>query len=113
MTARGFGQGPWYNDAMTDQTQITLTAPESVSMALVVGARDELLHLMQDAFQARITVRGDTVILEGDPLEVQPLTALFSDLIKVVEDGDVPTKEYVQRAIELIRTAEFSPQALR
>ena len=31
------GHAPWYNGRMTDQTQITLTAPESVNMALVVG----------------------------------------------------------------------------
>ena len=54
-------------------------------MALVVGQADELLHLVQDAFAARITVRGDTIVLEGDPIEVQSLTALFSDLIKVAE----------------------------
>ncbi len=104
---------PWYNDAMTDQTQITLTAPTSVNMALIVGQADEVLHLIEDAFQARITVRGDSIILEGDPLEVQSLTALFSDLIKLVESGDEPTADYVRRAIDLLRTAEFSPRALR
>ena len=98
---------------MTDQTQITLTAPQSVNMALVVGPADELLHLVQDAFQARITVRGDSIVLEGDPLEVQSLTALFSDLIKLVEDGGEPSVGYVRRAIDLLHTAEFSPQALR
>ena len=98
---------------MTDQTQITLTAPQSVNMALVVGPADELLHLVQDAFQARITVRGDSIVLEGDPLEVQSLTALFSDLIKLVEDGGEPSVGYVRRTIDLLHTAEFSPQALR
>ena len=56
---------------MTDQTQITLTAPQSVNMALIVGPADEILHVVQDAFASRITVRGDTIVLEGDPLEVQ------------------------------------------
>ena len=98
---------------MTDQTQITLTAPQSVNMALIVGPADEILHLVQDAFLARITVRGDTIVLEGDPLEVQSLTALFSDLIKLVEGGDEPSIDYVRHAIDLLRTAEFSPRALR
>ncbi len=48
-------------------------------MALIVGEADEILRCSQDAFHARITVRGDTVRLEGDPIEVQSLTALFSD----------------------------------
>ncbi len=82
-------------------------------MALVVGQADEILHIVQDAFHSRITVRGDTIVLEGDPLEVQSLTALFSDLIKSAEGGEEPTADYVRRAIDLLRTAEFSPRALR
>lgn len=82
-------------------------------MALIVGASDEILRLVEDAFQAHITVRGDSIVLEGDPLEVQSLTALFSDLIKLVEGGGEPTCDYVRHGIELLRTAEFSPQALR
>ena len=39
-----------------------------------------------NAFAARITVRGNLIILSGDSLEVQSLTALFGDLIK---DGRV------------------------
>lgn len=104
---------PWYNDRMTDQTQITLTAPQSVNMALIVGPADEFLHLMENSFHARITVRGDVIALEGDSLEVQSLTTLFSDLIKVVESGSELTSDYVRRAIDLLRTAEFSPQVLR
>ncbi len=68
---------------------------------------------LQDAFHARITVRGDTVRLEGDSIEVQSLTALFSDLIKLVEGGDVPDVDYVRHALDLMRSAEYSPTALR
>lgn len=98
---------------MTNQTQITLTAPSGVSLAAVVGQGDELLRLIESTFQARITVRGDSIVLEGDPLEVQSLTALFSDLIKLVEGGGEPSLDYVRHAIDLLRTAEFSPAALR
>ncbi len=98
---------------MTDETQITLTVPESVNMALIVGQSDEILHLIEDAFSARMTVRGDTIDISGDPIEVQSLTALFSDMIKMVEGGSIPSVDYASHAIELLRTAEFSPQVLR
>lgn len=98
---------------MTDQTQITLTTPASVDMARIVGPADEILHVVQDAFHARVTVRGDVIALEGDPLEVQSLTALFSDLIELADGGEDPTVDYVRRAVELLHTAEFSPRALR
>lgn len=98
---------------MTDETQIILKVPESAPIARIAGPTDEVLRLIEDAFMARITVRGDTIELAGDPIEVQSLTALFSDLIKMVEGGDDPSVEYTQRAIELLKTSEFSPQVLR
>lgn len=98
---------------MTDSTHITLTAPSTVNMALVVGAGDCLLHIIEEAFDARITVRGDSVVLEGDPVEVQSLMALFSELFKFVEGGGTPDQGFIQRALDLLRTAEFTPSMLR
>ncbi len=82
-------------------------------MALVVGEADEVLHLMEEAFDARITVRGDTVALSGDAIEVQQLTALLTDLFRMVAQGDAPDADSVRRSIELLRRAEFAPSALR
>lgn len=98
---------------MTDKTQITLTMPQSVDMALVVGPLDEILHTIEQAFRARITVRGNTIAIEGDSSEVQSLTALFSDLIKLIENGGEVTVEYVKHAIDLLCASEFSLQTLR
>lgn len=98
---------------MTDLMQTTLTAPEGVDMALIVGASDEMLRQMEEAFDARITVRGDTVALEGDPIEVQQLTALLTDLFRQVQQGDTPDSESVRHAIELLRQAEYAPSTLR
>lgn len=99
---------------MTDKTQITLTAPASVDLALIVGpGRIRRCGVVESAFEASITVRGDSIILAGDQSEVQSLTALFSDFIKVAERCEEVTPEYALRSIELLRSAEFSPQALR
>ena len=82
-------------------------------MALVVGPADSTLRVVESAFEASITVRGDSITLAGDQSEVQSLTALFSDFIKVAERCEEVTPEYALRSIELLRSAEFSPQALR
>ena len=82
-------------------------------MALVVGESDSLLRIIEGAYDARITVRGDSIVLSGDPIEVQSLTALFSDLIKLIEGGDAPDAEYVRHALDLMRSAEFAPSVLR
>ena len=98
---------------MTNDTQITLTLPEHVEMTSIVGPADSVLHEVQRAFAARITVRGNTVRLSGDPLEVQSLTALFSDFIKMAASGTPPTVEDAQRAVELLRQGAFAPSMLR
>ena len=98
---------------MTDLTHTTLTAPPGVDMALVVGEADELLRQMEEAFGARITVRGDEVTLTGDPIEVQQLTALITDLFRRIQQGDVPDADGLRHAIELLRNAEFAPSILR
>lgn len=98
---------------MTDNTHIALTAPASVDMALITGPGDNLLRIVQSAFTARIGVRGDMITLEGDPTDVQSLTVLFSDLIKLVEEGGKPDADYVRHAIDLLRADECSPRALR
>lgn len=98
---------------MDNNTHITLTAPAGLDMAMIVGPADVNLHLIENSFDARITVRGDNIVLEGNQADVQSLTALFSELIKTVQDGDVPTTDYIRRSIDLLRSAELSPAALR
>jgi phosphate starvation-inducible PhoH-like protein len=98
---------------MTEATHITLTVPDNVNMALIVGEADELLRIIEEAYAARITVRGNVIDLEGDPLDIQALTALFSDLIDLSKSNTEPTVQYIKHAIELLRTSEFSPQKLR
>ena len=85
----------------TDETQITLTLPERVGMEQIVGPSDCVLREVKRAFSARITVRGDTIALSGDAAEVQSLTALFSDFIKMAAAGSDPTIDDARRAVEL------------
>lgn len=82
-------------------------------MTAIVGEADHLLHLLQEAFSARITVRGNEIALEGDEVELQQLTALFSELIKLAQAGEQPTEEHLSRSIDLLRHAEYSPSLLR
>ena len=50
---------------MAETIDITLPIPSDVPVALLVGPQDEYLHLIEDAFTARITVRGDSILLHG------------------------------------------------
>ena len=98
---------------MTNTTQILITVPPEAPMASVVGQADCLLHQLQEAFNARITVRGNQIAIEGDEVELQQLTALFSELIKMAQEGEGPTVDHLAHSIDLLRRAEYSPSLLR
>ena len=91
----------------------TLKAPAGVDMSLVTGAADRLLRLVQEQFDARVTVRGDEVLITGDAVEAESLKMLFNDLFKRVADGERPTEQGVRKLIGLLRASDLSPEALR
>lgn len=98
---------------MSEAIDITLPIPADISPAMLVGPQDEYLHLIEDAFSARITVRGDSILLHGEPLEVQSLTTLFSDLIKTLESGHSIGRDDVKRSLALLKTGEFAPAPMK
>ncbi|MBQ9058369.1 MAG: PhoH family protein [Atopobiaceae bacterium] len=83
-----------------EPTQIRLTIPDSVDLALVMGVSDNLLRRIEQATKASITVRGNNVTILGEPAEVNALTSVFSRLIRLVEQGDIPTELDVDLLLE-------------
>lgn len=104
--------GPMNSEASA-QTPVVIHAPRGCDMAAVVGEADRNLDALQQAFRARITVRGDEVAIEGDPIETQAIRALVSDMMKTAASEGAVSAEYVARAISLAKTAEFAPERLR
>ncbi|MDR3037519.1 MAG: PhoH family protein [Coriobacteriales bacterium] len=96
-----------------DFAQVSITVPERIDAVRLVGVNDNLLRAIEDHFDARITMRGDHIDISGDALEIQILTALFSDMIKIVEGGGEVTLESLTQSIDLIKGGEFSPSILR
>ena len=90
-----------------------LTAPIGCDMAAVTGEADKLLRIIDDSFEARVTVRGNVVELQGDPIEINALTSLFADLFKQAAASELPDEAYVRRLVELLRSPALSPEALR
>ncbi|MDR0459816.1 MAG: PhoH family protein [Coriobacteriales bacterium] len=96
-----------------DWAQITLTIPEGLDVARLVGVNDILLRIIEERFDARITLRGQQIDILGDALEIQVLTALFTDMIQLLEEGKTVTPEELIQSIDLIRHGELTPAILR
>ena len=98
---------------MIEETNITLTVPDGVEMLAITGVADSFIRVMQESFSARITVRGNCITLCGDSLELQMMSAVFSDLIKMAQNAEEADEAYLRRSIELLRMGEFAPPDLR
>ena len=90
---------------MSENVKAKIQSPSSVDMALVTGPADGLLRIVEEGFDARITVRGNEIELEGDDIEVRNLTVLFTDMFKQVESGQCPDEHSVRRLINLMKSA--------
>ncbi|MDR1083187.1 MAG: PhoH family protein, partial [Coriobacteriales bacterium] len=96
-----------------DFTQVSITIPDHIDVARLVGVNDCLLRAIEDRFDARITLRGDHIDISGDASEIQVLTALISDMMKVTESGVDMTLDALTQSIDLIQSGEFAPSILR
>lgn len=96
-----------------NEEQVIITIPTDIDPVRITGAQDEFLHVIEDASQARITLRGNLVMIEGDALEVQSITTLFTDLIRQASVGETITLDHIKRALALLKTGEFAPGPLK
>ena len=78
----------------------------------LLGPNDENLRFIQDSFQARITVRGSQIEIEGSPIEVDSITTLISDMLADIDQGVEPDVESIKRSFALLHEGEYAPKEL-
>lgn len=78
----------------------------------LLGPNDENLRFIQDSFQARITVRGSQIEIEGSPIEVDSITTLISDMLADIDQGVEPNVESIKRSLALLHEGEYAPKEL-
>ncbi|HET7482416.1 MAG TPA: PhoH family protein [Actinomycetota bacterium] len=91
---------------MLAKTQVKILVPGHHDMVRLVGARDELLKLIEAAFDTQILVRGNEIVVTGEPREAERVSKLFEELLALLDQGHVLTSESVGHSIELIKTRD-------
>ena len=91
---------------MQTRTQIKILVPGHHDMVGLVGARDELLKLIEAAFDTHILVRGNEIMISGETLETERVAKLFEELLNLMEQGHVLNVEAVGRSIDIIKTRD-------
>jgi phosphate starvation-inducible PhoH-like protein len=74
-------------------------------MVAVLGARDELLRVVEQAFPSTdISVRGNEITISGEPGEVALVERFYDELVTVLRTGAGVTSESVERMVAMLRT---------
>ena len=77
---------------------------KGINQLHLLGSHDEYLHLIEDAFDSKVIVRGDEVVLHGEANDLDTLERLFTELIFLVQRNDKLDRRDVETVIDLVRT---------
>ena len=80
-----------------------MLVPGNHSMVSLLGTRDELLKLIEAAFESTVFVRGNEITITGEQADAERVARLFEELITLLERGDALTADTVGRSIDIIR----------
>ena len=82
-------------------TQVVVNVPGNHLMAGLLGQRDQLLRLVEDAFpDTAIHARGNEISLDGP--RATEAGHVFEELVLLVASGQALDTEVVQRAIDMV-----------
>jgi phosphate starvation-inducible protein PhoH len=84
-------------------TQVKILVPGSQSMVALLGQRDELLRVIEAAFESHILVRGNEITITGDETETERVALLFEELITILAQGQTLTTDAVGKTIDMIK----------
>jgi phosphate starvation-inducible protein PhoH and related proteins len=77
--------------------------PDEYPMVSLLGSGDELLHVIEQAFGADIHVRGNEITVTGEPAENTLITALFEELIALLDSGAELSPDLIERSLGMLR----------
>jgi phosphate starvation-inducible PhoH-like protein len=92
-------------------TKVIVHVPGNHLMTGLLGSRDELLRLVEDAFpDTAVHVRGNEITVEGQ--EAAQVGQLFEELVVLLQQGQVLEPAAVRRSIEMVKADERPSEVL-
>src|SRR5712692_1176339 len=80
---------------MKEAVQVRIQVPGSQSMVALLGQRDELLKLVESAFESQILVRGNEITISGEQQDADRVAFLFEEMMTILQRGQILTAESV------------------
>jgi phosphate starvation-inducible PhoH-like protein len=74
-----------------------------VDMVMLLGLNDTNLCLIENYFDAAITVRGDTITCRGDQQQVDQLENIFKELVYILNKNGTLNIQDIETVIDLVK----------
>ena len=87
-------------------TSVKTTIPDHHAMVTVLGTRDELLKLVEQAFDVEILVRGNDITVTGPEAVNDKVVHLFDEFVKLLDLGQGLDESNVTATIAMVQRAE-------
>src|SRR5215207_10698407 len=87
-------------------TQTKIVVPGSQAMVSLLGSRDELLRIIEEALASDIHVRGNEITISGEQADNALAVRLFEELLELVAAGQTLTADSVTHALGILRAGE-------
>jgi phosphate starvation-inducible PhoH-like protein len=82
------------------QTRISVSDPKI--MVNLLGAKDEILRLIERTLASDVHVRGNEITVTGAPADNATAERLFSELIELIEKGETLSVDAVRRTVAML-----------
>ncbi len=94
----------------TGSKELKILVPGNQPMVNLLGERDELLKIVEKAFNSTIMVRGNEITINGEEAELETIGDLFEELLMLLSSGMALSGDSVEKAIEMVREeGELNP----
>ena len=88
----------------TDRVSTTLVVPGEQTMVALLGSRDELLRVIEDALDSDIHVRGNEITITGAAADNAVAVRLFEELLELIKAGQHLTPDSVARTLGILNS---------
>jgi phosphate starvation-inducible PhoH-like protein len=88
------------HETLRSQTKITVEDPHT--MVRLLGARDDMLRLVESSVASDVHVRGNEITITGKPADNALTERIFAELLELIEKGETLTADSVRRTVGML-----------
>ena len=82
---------------------------EGIDQRLLFGQNDVILRIIESRLGIRIIARGDKIVVEGPPPDIEKTLRVLNDLVTRIKQEEIITEQYVNYAIGMVKENGIGP----